>query len=282
MKIPAKIPEQINKLRSHGIGISNENHARDLLSSVNYYRLRGYWLTFNLDDGEANVNLEDIATIYEFDTELKALLWRVIEPIEIKIRTQFAYQLAVNFGADAYRNENLFKDKDTYRRSLRSLDAEIKRAKDNNVAFVCHNLKKYGDLPIWAVVELMSFGCLSKMCANLKSENLKLISAEFGINNHQFSSWTRHLVSVRNICAHHNRFYNRLMTMPPKLNKEDMQYFSYKQFPTFIVLKKFYRSLNAEDYNKFMSEFKNIVDKYNSVSLIPMGFPDNWKEVLKV
>ena len=99
MKIPAKIPEQINKLRSHGIGISNENHARDLLSSVNYYRLRGYWLTFNLDDGEANVNLEDIATIYEFDTELKALLWRVIEPIEIKIRTQFAYQLAVNFGA---------------------------------------------------------------------------------------------------------------------------------------------------------------------------------------
>ena len=282
MKQPAEISQQIEKLKQHGIIVDDYIYAVNLLQSVNYYRLRGYWLTFNLNDASKPVFIKNIADVYNFDTELKAILWRMIEPIEIKIRTQFAYHLStITKNALAHKDTNLFKNENQFNKAMSSINAEIKRAKRNKVSFVAHNINKYSDLPIWAVVELISFGCLSKLCGNLKTEYLNPISKEFGINNHYFKSWSRHLGEVRNVCAHHNRLYNRSMILPAKLFKEDKQYISQKQFPTFIVLSKLYRNFKQNEYSGAVSQLEKLFKQYPSVSLEPIGFPENWQEVLK-
>ena len=54
---------------------------------------------------------------------------------------------------------------------------EIKR--NYREPFVIHHKEKYnGKFPIWAVIELISFGALSRMYSNLKREDQRIVSRE--------------------------------------------------------------------------------------------------------
>lgn len=46
LKKPTTLSEQIEKLKVHGIVISNEDKAKEILKTVNYYRFTGYALQF--------------------------------------------------------------------------------------------------------------------------------------------------------------------------------------------------------------------------------------------
>ena len=46
-------------------------------------------------------------------------------------------------------------------------ERERNRAYCQNVPYVVHNIDKYGRLPVWAAVEIMSFGTLSMLYGNL-------------------------------------------------------------------------------------------------------------------
>ncbi|WP_408605246.1 Abi family protein [Anaerovorax odorimutans] len=58
-----------------------------MLCRNNYYRLSGYTLTLRKDDKlfYENITLDDVMQIYYFDSELRSLLLRVLEYIEIFI-----------------------------------------------------------------------------------------------------------------------------------------------------------------------------------------------------
>lgn len=85
-------------------------------------------------------------------------------------------------------------------------------------------MDKYGKLPVWAAVECMSLGTLSMLYGNLDpdtgtSDSSRGVQAEvaeaFGTKPYYLRSWMHHLTTVRNIAAHHDRFYNRVMTIRP-------------------------------------------------------------------
>ena len=40
------IPQQITKLQNKGLTISDISYASNVLTSINYYRLSGYWLYY--------------------------------------------------------------------------------------------------------------------------------------------------------------------------------------------------------------------------------------------
>lgn len=282
MKTPKTFNEQVQKLYSHGFIIDDPNHVEDYLSKVNYYRLRGYWLSFE-KDGEIlpGTHFEDVILCYEMDRALRNWLNKAIEPLEIKLRTQFAYNLAfATKDSLAYKNKDLFVNKEAHANSLSRIEKEVERALNNNVQFVIHNLDKYGALPIWAVVELTSFGTVSKMFGNLREDYKSLISKSFNLNNFYCDKWFAHLTAVRNICAHHNRFYNRYMLRSPRLFVREKRYMSRKQFPTFLVLKNLY-AYDDIQWNKLIDDLKEIINKFESVSLVPMAFPDDWLKILK-
>lgn len=288
MKPFLSVDQQVRHLVEMGIECPDASAAKELLSDVNYYRLRAYWMTFEHDGQIATgTELSSIVDVYRFDAELRQWLWAAIQPIEIKIRTSFAYFLSRDCGPIAYRDSLLFADNCRHRGLLSSIDQEIARAKKNQEPCVCHNLEKYGNLPCWAVVEVMTMGQVSSLIGLLRDgpralPTAKAIADAFGQRLPILKSWLMHLCAVRNLCAHQGRFYNRVMRIRPKMLRKDICWASNKEFPTFIVIKRLFEQTWPDRWNDMAIELGHIIDAYPNVSLAPMGFPDSWREVLGV
>lgn len=60
-----------------------------------------------------------------------------------------------------------------------------------------------GELPIYALVEVFSFGTLSKFYKNMKNVDKKVVAKSFGIGYTYLESWLESISYVHNICAHY-------------------------------------------------------------------------------
>lgn len=130
------------------------------------------------------------------------------------------------------------------------------------------------------MVELFSFGTLSKFFKNMKNEDKKAVSATYGVGYTYFESWIESIAFVRNICAHYGRLYNAKLAKTPRLYK---QYSSegIKSIRVFGVLVCM-KHINTKDphWNDFVNSIDNLIKKYPAVKIDTMGFPENWKQYL--
>lgn len=282
--------QQLARMKARSLIIDDEGFALSRLRDLNYYRLRGYWLTLE-EDGTfvEGTSFDDIWEIYQLDRELRRWLWQAIAPIEIKLRTQFAYEFAHRCGPDAYLDASKYHRQDSFDKALVNYDRERNRAYNQGVPYVVHNMDKYGKLPVWAAVEIMSFGTLSMLYGNLNftvgvdEDGIGLadaIAGAFGTKQRYLKSWAHHLTTVRNIAAHHDRFYNRVMNIRPLLLRRDSRYASYKQFPTLLIIKRIYEKSWPGEWRTLGKELSKCFDRHPKVDLSPMGFPSNWKSIL--
>lgn len=284
--------DQVEHLIEQGFSIDDRKSAVEALSSLNYYRLRAYWMTLDVSAEAGDmIPFRMVLDISMIDDAFRLWLWSSIAPIELKLRSQFAYCLGENCGPDAHLHADNFRDEGAYRHSYSNYARECAREKKSGVPCVIHNLHRYGELPIWSAVEVMSFGTLSSLYGNLindgnlnpgSSKAVGDIARSFGVRPSIAKSWMQHLSMIRNICGHHARFYNRVMKIRPKMLRQDSQWASDKEFPTFLVIKRLYEHSWPERWAEMASELGRIVDRYPSVDLAPMGFPKTWREVLGV
>ena len=284
MKPPLSFDEQLDLMVERGLLVDNRELAIKRLSETNYYRLRGYWLTYE-DGGRflPGTTFDNVWDTYELDSELREWAWRAIAPIEIKARTLLAYHLSTACGPVAHEDVRYFKSARAHAKSMESLTRERNRALKDGVPCVVHNIERYGDLPIWAAIEILSMGTVSQLYGNLdpsKSDVSKLVAKGFGVKPFMLRSWLRHLTYVRNICGHHSRLYNRVMTIRAALLRVDSPYDSEKEFPTIVVLKRIYERSWPDTWGEMADELSGIVDRHAGVSLSPMGFPSGWESVL--
>ena len=88
------VPEQVALLRARGMLIADDEQCAKMLETLGYYRLSGYWYQFRIrieDEGSVETleefipgtDFEDILRIYEFDRELRHLLFQQIERLEV-------------------------------------------------------------------------------------------------------------------------------------------------------------------------------------------------------
>lgn len=103
---------------------------------------------------------------------------------------------------------------------LTEIEEEIER--NNKAPFVRNFKENYVDhkIPFYALVELFSFGTLSKFFKNMKNEDKKNVAATFGIGYTYFESWIESIAFVRNICAHYGRLYNEKLPKTPMLYQQ--------------------------------------------------------------
>lgn len=125
---------QLFKLKERGLIVEDESFALAKLEYLNYYRIRGYWLTFEQDgcflDG---TSFSDTWGIYQLDRDLREWLWHAIAPIEIRLRMQFACQCAHLCGPDAYLNADNFWSQKSYAKTMGNYERERNRAYCQNV-----------------------------------------------------------------------------------------------------------------------------------------------------
>ncbi len=295
-KPPKNFNEQVDILLSRGILVPDRCKAKFYLSQLNYYRLAAYCLPFELASSATphqvikGTTFDDILNLYIFDRELRLLMLDAIERIEVSLRTQMAYQMSHRHNtAHPHLRADLFKNEQRYESGIRNLE---KAVNNNQEDFIRHLRTKYAEQlpPIWAIVELMSIGELSKWFANIKlRRDRQAISEAYNINEGIMTSFCTHLSLVRNFSAHHARLWNRNFTITMKLPKncEESLMRSLHVLPqSDKALRKIYNTLTMIIYlmniiapnHHWLTRLKSLIEQH-AVSVSHMGFPHDWKEL---
>lgn len=291
-KIALTFQEQIDQLQNRGLLVLPSDQAHHYLAHISYYRLSGYWWPMQADKDlhifKPNSRFGDVMALYFFDSELRTILFDVIEKIEISLRTKLIYHLSHEYGPWWFQNTDLFNNTSELVKTLFVIDEEIDRSKETFVKE--HDKKHKDDLrfpPSWKTLELTSFGTLSKLYGNLKN-NIKSkddIAVEYGTVNHTFlPSWLQSINQIRNYCAHHNRLWNRNLPGKPKiLNKPPHAWIV--DVPKENELQYLYIHLCCMKYllniiqpnNHFRHRLEKVLNKYPNVDPNALGLKNNWQ-----
>jgi abortive infection bacteriophage resistance protein len=273
--------EQTKLLQSRNLIVSNLDFAIKKLSHLNYYRISAYFYPFfeQKNSFKNGATFEDILQLYYFDKELRHLIFYAIEKIEVYTRTQISFSISKNSGVFGYVDENIFHDKLKHSSLLESIKSETTRSKE---IFVKDFYNKYDEeyLPVWAMVEIVSFNTLSKIFANLKESYRNEITKELKIKPFVFQRWLHTLTYIRNICAHHSRLWNKSLAIEPMIPKNQKIFHSLNNQKLFFVLSMIqfvFLSIDDEEFD-FKAELKSLLSKYSSIDIKAMGFIEDWEE----
>ncbi|WP_233244215.1 Abi family protein [Brumimicrobium oceani] len=128
------IKEQISQLQDRGLNISNFELAEKYLSNISYYRLGEYWYVMQEDKAnhifKPNSQFKDVISLYNFDADLRVLLFSVIEKIEISLRTKLIYHLSHEIDPWWFQDFNLFQNNMALVKTLSNLQEILERTKD--------------------------------------------------------------------------------------------------------------------------------------------------------
>lgn len=285
-------------LASKGMNISDFSLAEKVTEQIGYYRLRGY--SFHMLDATTkrfrpDTCFDNVLQLYYFNCELTSLLLTMISKIEIALRSRLCESLLTLGDPLIYLDPSIFKDKEMYWKNLSTLCSEINRSDE---VFIKHNHYNHdGQIPIWAAVEVMSFGSLSKFISNLlpgqdtpfsklakcyQFQSPKGKQATPSLD--MMATWIHSIVILRNMCAHNSRIYNRSTNKKPVILASDQQtppprYYGLYQF---LLSMKYMRS-STEDWNAFVEELIVLLNKYSAyVDLSKLHLPADWKNHLMI
>lgn len=236
------IEAQIGKLVSRGVEIGDEADAANLLRAVGYYRLTGYLYPFRRserydDEGRTRVRvlseyrdgtaMAHAAKIIEFDRALRILVLDGIERVEVSLRVQLGHTLGAQ-SPFAHLDSATFVTPFTteYTDPISGLQtskhlqwiAKVNARRDaSDEAFVAHFRDKYdGQMPIWALTEILELGHLSRLYSGLQNSLATEIAHSYGAPTKRvMASWIASLNYLRNVAAHHARLFNRKLVVVP-------------------------------------------------------------------
>ena len=304
-KIFKNLDEQIGILREKGLTISNESYAKEVLLRENYFFLNGYRYPFlkslNNKVFIPGTTFEEYYSLFLFDRKLRNIVFKNILIIENNIKSIISYQLSKKYGHKEkdYLNPNNFNTSPEKRRQVNDLIAKMKRQIKNNAmqhSATMHYTNKYGYIPMWVLVKVLSFGIVSELFSILKKEDQYDIMDIYDLDPDIFCNYLSILSNYRNLCAHEDILYenrtqkeigdtkyHRLLNIP--IMNNEYIYGKNDLFALVIILKSL---LKPEEIKDFVLEVKGCVDnlEYNLRSipinkiLDRMGFPLNWMDIV--
>jgi len=281
---PLNIDEQITNLKSKGLLIPDEEYAKSVLNDISYFRLiKAYSLTLKPKNGNysENIYFVDIVELYLFDVNFRQLLFPLIEKTEINLRCRIANYFCEKYGVFGYEDINNFAIPDEmFLVFSEEIQKEVTR--NTRAPFIKNFQDNYidGKIPLYALVEILSFGTLSKFYKNMKNEDKKAVAKLFDVGYTYFESWIENISSVRNICAHYGRLYNAKLPKTPALYKQytELGISNNRVFSTLLCLKHL---LPTDRYwYEFVENISNLLHKYPKVDKYKIGFIELWEDVL--
>ena len=287
-KPPLSFEQQADKLIARGLA-ADRDMLVTRLQSVNYYRVTGYRSPVRHADDtyRAGTAFDAVWRRYTFDRRLRILLLDAIERVEVCVRTRTVYEHVHKYGPFGYSNPASLPKLSGARfgQFLARLDEEIQRSHE---AFVKHFHAKYGDrhnyLPLWMAAEIMPFGSTLTLFRGASDDIKKQVSGAFNQPNEVFESWLLALNSVRNICAHHARLWNRTLGIQvkiPRRNKNPewhapVRFANDRLFAILTILR--YALKYSAPQSHWPERLQLLLEEYPDVPPLSMGFPANWKD----
>lgn len=279
---PAKsIDEMIDLLRNRGLIITDENTLRLALLNDNYYRLSGYFRVYQLDPEHGDnrfrkgTHASDFLVPYELDKGLRGIILDGMARLEVPLRSRFAYYAAQNGGAYTYLNSKSYvASKNNHGDSSRStLLREINKwLHQSSEVCIRHYRSQDRMIPLWAAVETLPFGVISKMVSLYADTNtLRTFYRGLGLNasNRTNAQVIHSLVYLRNLCSHHSRLWNHEMVVSaPVLKRVKQRYpnfwFEDQSVGSILVTQMYLidQIEESDNFSKRVQSYLDMNDKY--------------------
>jgi len=206
--VATSVDKQIEILESRGMILDlDKTKIKEILLDIGYYRLGFYWNPFEvneLHDFMENTKFSDVVELYYLDVDLRNLLLKYINRIEVNFRTKVVYYGSIInrksatwfIDSDIMKKEFILSIHEHYDKDFIGRNKVIKKHHDK------YKNDKYA--PAWKAFEFMTFGSILKILKNLKADDVrKRISDEYKIINlKKFINLIETVVFVRNTCAH--------------------------------------------------------------------------------
>jgi len=288
--------DQLQQLKDRGLIVESDTKALHLLENISYYRLSGYWYPMLAAPKTAHLfkpgsTFNNAFKLYCFDRELRKLILGELEKIEVAIRAKMIYELSHRHNSFWYTNSANFRSPADFRQTLSNIQNEYRRSDEK---FIVDFKGKYSDPwpPSWMMLELTSFGSLSKLYKNLSGpHDRRDIAHYFGLDDTTFESWLHSIVYVRNVCAHHSRLWSRVMRITPAIPARPRFIFLNHTIiydrktgrptnnnRTYFLLSMLIYWLNIiNPKHTFKNKIFRLLKAYPMVDVRAMGFTDNWE-----
>ena len=299
--------DQIKKLTDDKqMKIADPAYAKTVLKDIGYFSLIGGYKTPFIDPMtrvyQNDTSFEDVLALYQFDLSLRELVFKYLCQIECKIRQLASYAFCSKHGEnqsaylDPKNYNNTKKNTADIARLIQLLDYHANKNKEHK--YVLHQRTVYHNVPLWVLVNTLTYGQISKFYALLPFQMQSSISKEFpNVNEKGLEQYLKILTLFRNVCAHNERLYSfRIQIDFPDtplheklgIPKKGNQYLSGKR-DLFGLVIAFRYLLPKQSFLAFKQSLIRILKQYIKSSsqisepalLSMMGFPSNWKNITR-
>lgn len=306
-KVFLSYQQQIEKLKKEkDLLIEDEDYALEMLKRYSYYSLiSGYKEIFKNSTTKTykeGTRFEDIVNLYEFDAALRELFLKYLLRIEWEIKSLISYHFCEKFGENqaAYLNINNYNMSERNRAGVQKLVGVLNRYtnKKTDYNYINHAQNKHHNVPLWVLVNALTFGNMSKMYFYLPFDiQTKIAKNYLFVNEIQLAKLLAVTAQFRNICAHGERLYSyKTKNAIPDFKIHDKLGIAKKgnqyecgKHDLFAVVIAFRYLLPNDLFKKFKKELAHHLAKHLSETscytekefLHSMGFPENWLTITR-
>ncbi|MBU3972028.1 MAG: Abi family protein [Alphaproteobacteria bacterium] len=267
------------------------------MRAIGYYRLSAYWLPFEDPPAAGQTRSKrfsggttwgDVIELYAFDRRLRLLVLEAIERFEVAVRSSWSNSLTLAHGSHAYLDYRQFRDALTHAKTVSQIASSLGQSKE---VFIAHYRRKYVSPslpPLWSACEIMSLGQLSILYAETADNSVKdAVARELNLPTKEVLESVLAVAALtRNICAHHNRLWNRRFVKRPQRVNRLSSVMTFEPAPRgHEVLNLIYNTLVVliealRPQGGLEAWHRDLLALVSSVSLDKqdgMGFPRGWQ-----
>ena len=282
-----KTPDEIlDLLKSRNLNISSPVRAKRILSENNYFFIKGYKSIFLNNNVEVikykdGVDFEDLYRLYNFDKDVKVLLFRYLLDIEQKIKATLSNYISDKYGV----KDSQYLRRSNYNLDCSYLDKVLKKIKDQRKTYgkkndaVKYYKDKYNYIPLWVLTKALTMGAIRDLYNIMKPDDQDRIAQnilEKDIPKKRVATLKNMialLVDVRNMCAHDEMLINfehkRIYLAMPELNNFKLKRNSKNNIiqgtkDLFTVLISIKYLTNRTTYNQFIQNLESKISKFVS------------------
>lgn len=281
--------ELIDYLSSKGVVIADKEDALKKIERYTYYSIVNSYKSIFKDKNNNYINdvsFDEIYALFEFDKNLKNIMLKFCLEIETVIKSAMANQISKVYGVKDYLNTSNWDnsiDDDIKEILFKKINNEIKKDYKVHTA-VTHYLDKYGFVPPFVLVKILTFGVASSYYGLLKQSDRQAIAKYFKISDKLLKQILKNLTTIRNVAAHSDRLYNYTSKFYLSFKLIDNTYTKPDNITNlYMVIRCMEKLLTKEQYeelyNSILEEISKLKDKLNSIDVSDiiriMGFPMN-------
>ncbi len=300
--------QQLDKLeKEKQLIISDRIYAEKVLKELSYYSLiSGYKQPFkHRASGKylRGVTFEEIVSLYYFDEEMRSLFLKYILHVERQIKSLLSYHFCEKYGdlQAEYLNTSNYnttpKNAGGINKLIRTLTDVV--TPPSNYSYITHHINTYGNVPLWVVMNALTFGSVAAMYQYCTTDVRTKVSQNYEkVSESELHQFIRILASCRNVCAHGERlyqFHSRISgpdtVLHSKLNipKKNGAYVLGKHDLFAVVIALRYL-IDKDDFKDFKRQVKSLIKKVGKACphiteqklYAYMGFPTNWEMITRI